>query len=83
MLVKQWNRKDAIRWAKDDGIEEGREEGLAEGRKEGRKEGLAKGRAEGLKMGVMKTARAMKRGGIAVKNISKFTGLSVEAIKQL
>ena len=99
MLVKQWNRKDAIRWAKDDGIEEGREEGreegLAEGREEGRAEGREEGRAEGLKKGlakgigigrkegVTKTARAMKRGGIAVKNISKFTGLSVEAIKQL
>ena len=95
MLVKQWNRKDAIRWAKDDGIEEGiekgrvegREEGRAEGRAEGRvegqKEGRVEGRKEGLKMGVMKTARAMKREGIPVNIISRTTKLSVRTIKQL
>lgn len=55
--------------------EEGKMEGLAEVRAERRAEGRAEGIAE--------TARKMKEGGLSVKQIQQFTGLSPEEITKL
>ncbi|MBR1713630.1 MAG: Rpn family recombination-promoting nuclease/putative transposase [Treponema sp.] len=65
------------------GLAEGRAKGLAEGRAkglvEGREKGLAEGRAEGKK----EIAKSMLDGGMEIRKISLFTGLSEEEIEAL
>lgn len=56
-----------------------REEGRAEGRAEGREEG----REEGEKEKSMSIARQMKKDGLPVATIVKYTGLSAEEITRL
>ncbi len=56
-------------------IEMAREEAIAEGRAEGKAEGKAEANQE--------TARRMLAKGISIADISEFTGLSEEAIKEL
>ncbi|GBU20146.1 hypothetical protein R80B4_00021 [Fibrobacteres bacterium R8-0-B4] len=68
------------------GIKIGVKKGRAEGRAEGIEIGVKKGRAEGIKIGknnLRDTAIKMKRGGMTLKNISQYTGLSVSTIRQL
>ncbi len=55
------------------------QEGKKEGRKEGRKEGLREGRKEEK----LEIAREMKRDGMSLDRIVKYTGLSKDEIKQL
>jgi len=59
------------------------EERFEEGREEGRKEGLAEGIGIGEKKSVMKTALAMKKRGMTIKNISQYMGLSVSTVRRL
>lgn len=61
----------------------GLEEGRAEGRIEGRAEGLVEGRAEGIKQASLDNARVMKKDGMSVGLISKYTGLTPEEIEGL
>jgi predicted transposase/invertase (TIGR01784 family) len=80
LLDKQ--RRDQQMWkqvARDQGLAEGRAVGLAEGRSEG----LAEGRSEGLTEGRVEIARKMKLSGLPVEQITAFTGLSPEAIREL
>jgi predicted transposase/invertase (TIGR01784 family) len=53
------------------------------GRAEGKAEGEAKGRAEGEAKGRAEIAKEMKKDGMPIEKISKFTGLSIEEIKKL
>ena len=66
---------------------EGHESGLAEGREEGEKIGEARGKAEGREEGkaegIEQTARTMLSLGYPIEDISKITGLSIEALKNL
>lgn len=66
-----------------EGRAEGREEGLAEGRAEGREEGLAEGRAEGELQKARAIAVEMKRAGMTVEMIARFTQLTPEEIERL
>lgn len=66
-----------------EGRAEGREEGLAEGRAEGREEGLAEGRAEGELQKARAIAVEMKRAGMTVDMIARFTQLTPEEIERL
>lgn len=55
-----------------------REEGekkYAEGKREGKQEGKIEGKIE--------TARKMKDGGLSIRQIAEFTGLSIEEIQRL
>ena len=61
----------------------GMEKGLAKGRAEGRVEGQAEGRAEGELNMALESARRMKADGMPAELIAKYTGLTVEKIKQL
>ena len=61
--------------SRDDGYLEGRAKGMAEGR--------AEGRAEGILENQLKTARAMKAGGLTEEQIAKFTGLSIDEIRKI
>ena len=57
------------------------------GRSEGKAEGLAKGRSEGLAEGrdteKIETARRMLTDKLPVETIMKYTGLSVEQLREL
>ena len=55
----------------------------AKGMEKGRAKGRAEGRAEGELNKAMETARNMKADGMAAELIAKYTGLTVEEIKQL
>lgn len=59
--------------------EEGREEGRKEGRKEGREEGREKGRLERD----IEIAKEMKKEGLPIAQISRFSGLSEQEIEKL
>ena len=67
------------RLGREEGIKEGREEGI----KEGREEGIKEGREEGIKENQIAIARGMKKDNIDVNSISKYTGLTIEEIKNL
>ena len=60
-----------------------RAEGKEEGLKEGRKEGIEKGRKEGMEKGKIEMAKNMLMIGMDIKDISKCTGLSLSAVKDL
>ena len=65
--------------AMQQGLAEGLEKGLAEGLAEGRKEGLAEGReAEKRAMALF-----MKKDGMPLEQIAKFTKLSIEEVEKL
>ena len=56
-----------------------REKGLEEGRAEGIMEGIEKGREEGR----IEAARNMLADEISIDLVAKYTGLSIEQIKEL
>ena len=60
-----------------------REKGQAEGKAEGKAEGRAEGKAEGLTEGLLLVASNMKKGGIDLASIVKYTGLDEETINGL
>ena len=70
-----WDNYSIIETAKEEGREEGRLEGREEGREEGKEEGREESRVE--------IAREMKKEGLPVAQIARFTGLSVEAVEKL
>src|SRR5690606_15542347 len=60
-----------------------RERGLEEGREEGREEGMKEGLKKGEHQKAIAIARDMKKDGIALDQIAKFTKLTVEEIEDL
>ena len=54
---------------------------MEESREEGLEEGLFKGRLEGLTQAKFETAQKMKKAGLSIEQIKKFTGLSPEEIE--
>jgi predicted transposase/invertase (TIGR01784 family) len=60
-----------ISYAREKGLEEGRAEGRAEGREEGREEGR------------IEAARNMLADEISIDLVAKYTGLSIEQVKEL
>lgn len=80
-------QNDVLDSAKLEGHMEGRMEGLAEGLAEGREKGLAegreKGRAEGEKIKQQEIAAQMKKDGIPIETIMKYTGLDREIVTNL
>ena len=65
---------------KTEGLAEGKREGLAEGKREG----LAEGKREGKRETMLETAKRMlKSGMLALKDIAKFSGLSLAEVKEL
>lgn len=57
------------------GLEQGREEGMKEGREEGREEGIQEGKLE--------VALEMKKNGVPLQDIAKYTGLSLPELEKL
>lgn len=58
-------------------------EGLEKGKAEGLKKGKAEGLAEGERINRLATARKMKVDGFPPETIAKYTGLSIDEIKEL
>ena len=73
-----YREMESIRYQKSV-IETGRIEGRAEGLAEGREEGLEKGRVEEQ----LKIARTMKKDGLPVDVIVRYTGLAIGDIEAL
>ena len=69
------------------GLAEGKKAGIAEGKKaglaEGKKAGLAEGKKAGLQEGKAEVALAMLGDGLPMEQITRFTGLTSDAIKRL
>jgi predicted transposase/invertase (TIGR01784 family) len=74
-LKYKWDNKNVLDYAKEEAKQEGRQEGIREGIQEGIQEGEYK-KALGI-------AREMKKDGLPITQISKFTGLSVKEIEEL
>ncbi len=91
--LQYYSMTDAERYAYDEHINavmiqndvlgNARQEGLEEGRAEGRAKGRAEGRAEGEKKKAFDTARAMLADNLPIEQIAKYSGLSMEQIKEL
>jgi len=66
-----------------EGRKEGRIEGRKEGRIEGRKEGRIEGRKEGEKKKAVEIAQEMKKSGMDIEMIKKYTKLTDEEIEAI
>jgi predicted transposase/invertase (TIGR01784 family) len=66
-----------------DAKEAAKAEGLQEGRAEGLQEGHVKGLQEGHAEKTLEIARKMKKAGMPLSEITKFTGLSAESVEQI
>jgi predicted transposase/invertase (TIGR01784 family) len=86
-----WDNYSTLETAKREGWAKGREEGLAKGMEEGIEQGVEQGIAQGIAQGVEKgaylkavtIAKEMKKEGLPVAQIARFTGLSREDIEGL
>ena len=59
-------------------------EAKAEGKREGKAEGERKGKREGKREGMLASAKRMLESGmLALKDIAKFSGLSLVQVKKL
>ena len=71
----------------DSGMIDGEKKGLKRGLKQGEQIGLEKGKKlgieEGEKIGIEKTARNLKKAGMAISYIRNATGLSEKEIEKL
>ena len=62
----------------------GMAKGMAKGEAKGRAEGMAKGEAKGKRENMLETARRMLESGmLALKDIARFSGLSLAQVKKL
>lgn len=87
-------QNDVLSTAKLEGLEEGRikgflegqEKGIEKGIEKGLAEGIEKGRAEGIEKGMsqgkVEIARQMKRDGLSVAMIARYTGLTETEIEE-
>ena len=63
---------------------EGIVEGVERGKAEGKAEGIAEGKREGKRENMLATAKRMLKDGIlALKDIARYTGLSLAQVKKL
>ena len=76
-------KKEAMKLGEKRGFNTGQKIGMEIGRKEGRKEGKKIGMEKGLEKGIIKVAKEMKKNGVDLDQIKKFTHLSKKAIEEL
>ena len=82
--VSQFKNSEEGRYAMCRAMERIAERNKAEGRAEGRAEGKAEGEARGKRETMLATAKRMlKSGMLALKDIAKFSGLSLAEVKKL
>ena len=67
----------------EQGMAKGMEQGMAKGMEQGMAKGMEQGRAEGAKEQAIDSAKKMKEGGLGIEQIAKFTGLSIEEVRDL
>ena len=82
-LLNYWDWCSVFETAKKKNLEEGRAEGIAEGRAKGIAEGRAEGIVEGEKNKALFIAKEMLADGMPPENVARYTGLSVEDIREL
>ena len=83
IMMNEYDKRQAYLYGNQIMLEEERRLGREEGIKEGREEGIKEGREEGIKENQIAIARGMKKDNIDVNSISKYTGLTIEEIKNL
>ena len=82
--VSQFKNSEEGRRAMCKAMERIKAEGKTEGLAEGKREGLAEGKREGKRETMLETAKRMlKSGMLALKDIAKFSGLSLAEVKEL
>lgn len=74
-LKRKWDQEAVLARKLEAGLEQGREEGMKEGREEGREEGIQEGKLE--------VALEMKKNGVPLQDIAKYTGLSLPELEKL
>ena len=84
----EWRRKlmtlgELMERNHEKGYEEGLRQGRESGLREGRESGLREGHESGIKEGRRETAIEMKRDGVPVERIIKYTGLTEAEIRDL
>ena len=65
------------------GLEKGMAKGLEQGREQGRKQGREEGREEGRTSALLSIAQEMKKAGLDIEHIQRFTGLTEVEISRL
>jgi predicted transposase/invertase (TIGR01784 family) len=70
-LMDQSHNKYITQWIKEKAQEEGRQEGLQ------------KGMEKGIKIGLLQTAKNLFAANMPIEEVSKYTGLSVDELKDL
>jgi predicted transposase/invertase (TIGR01784 family) len=79
----KWDNKNVLDYALKEGMEKGMEKGMEQGIEKGMKKGLKKGIEKGKFEKAVAIAREMKKDGLPLIQISKFTELSIEEIEKL
>jgi predicted transposase/invertase (TIGR01784 family) len=79
----KWDNKNVLDYALKEGMEKGMEQGMEKGIEKGMKKGLKKGIEKGKFEKAVAIAREMKKDGLPLIQISKFTELSIEEIEKL
>ena len=77
---KEWALRDQ---GYRDGLSQGKAEGFSQGKVEGREEGRTEGKTEGINERNLEIAKNMLKDNIPIESISKYTGLSIDEIKNL
>ena len=75
--------RDGLSQGKVEGFSQGKAEGFSQGKVEGREEGRAEGKTEGINERNLEIAKNMLKDNIPIESISKYTGLSIDEIKNL
>lgn len=78
-VEKERIRNEGLKLGRMNGLKEGKQIGLEKGMEKGIKEGMK----EGEKKGKIETARELKKDGVAIDLIVKYTKLSQEEIEKL
>ena len=79
LMMTEYEKKELYQYDKQISLEDKRREGI----KEGMKKGIEKGIKEGIKENSYTIAKNLKKDGMDINLISKYTGLSIEEIRKL
>ncbi len=77
------DRKQSYNDGYDDGIEKGIKQGIEQGIEQGLEKGIKQGIKQGEKNGIIKTAIFMLKDNLDINTVAKYTGLSIDELKEL
>jgi predicted transposase/invertase (TIGR01784 family) len=80
---RRWDNQNVLEYTMKESMEKGMEKGIQIGIEKGIAQGIEKGIEKGKLEEAKEIAREMKKDGLPLSQISKFTKLSIEEIEQL